>query len=83
MIFYLECDHSHEYCGLILQLLRVALDHAWGLSQVRGRRRHFRTYTAVRVVLAIAFNKLCLVRWPRHKSQTPLPTPAYWPREYR
>ncbi|SCV74320.1 BQ2448_6752 [Microbotryum intermedium] len=37
----------------------------------------------IRVVLAIAFNKLYLARWHRHKDQIPLPTSYLLAREVR
>ncbi|SCV70629.1 BQ2448_3391 [Microbotryum intermedium] len=52
-----------------------------GLPRVRGGDRNSRTYIVVRVVLAIAFNKLYLARWHRHKDQIPLPTPYLLARE--
>ncbi|SCV68488.1 BQ2448_609 [Microbotryum intermedium] len=80
---------------LVLQLLRVSLGQAdefqsgtvdspqimLGLPRVRGGNRNSRTYIVVRVVLAIAFNKLYLARWHRHKDQIPLPTPYLLARE--
>ncbi|SCV75020.1 BQ2448_8049 [Microbotryum intermedium] len=86
MHFFFECEHSLEYWSLVLQLLRVSLGQAdefqsgtvdspqimLGLPRVRGGDRNSRTYIVVRVVLAIAFNKLYLARWHRHKNQIPL-----------
>ncbi|SCV67447.1 BQ2448_5058 [Microbotryum intermedium] len=54
-----------------------------GLPRVRGGDRNSRTYIVIRVVLAIAFNKLNLARWHRHKDQTPLPAPYLLAREVR
>ncbi|SCV71190.1 BQ2448_2778 [Microbotryum intermedium] len=48
-----------------------------------GGDRNSRTYIVIRVVLAIAFNKLYLARWHRHKDQTPLPAPYLLAREVR
>ncbi|SCZ90981.1 BZ3500_MvSof-1268-A1-R1_Chr1-3g02444 [Microbotryum saponariae] len=90
-------DHSREFWRLTLQLLRVALGQAGdfqpgevdspqimlGLPRVRGESRDSRTYIVVRVVLAIAFNKLYLARWHQHKDQIPLPTPYFLSREVR
>ncbi|SCV74908.1 BQ2448_7937 [Microbotryum intermedium] len=81
MHFFFECEHSLEYWSLVLQLLRVSLDHAWSSPRVRGGDRNSRTYIVVRVVRAIAFNKLYLARWHRHKDQIPLPTPYLLARE--
>ncbi|SCV67643.1 BQ2448_5254 [Microbotryum intermedium] len=95
MHFFFECEHSLEYWSLVLQLLRVSLGQAdefqsgtvdspqimLGLPRVRGGDRNSRTYIVVRVVLAIAFNKLYLARWHRHKDQIPLPTPYLLARE--
>ncbi|SCV74323.1 BQ2448_6755 [Microbotryum intermedium] len=83
MHFFFECEHSLEYWSLVLQLLRVSLDHAWSSPRVRGGDRNSRTYIVVRVVLAIAFNKLYLARWHRHKDQIPLPTSYLLAREVR
>ncbi|SCV69300.1 BQ2448_2320 [Microbotryum intermedium] len=95
MHFFFECEHSLEYWSLVLQLLRVSLGQAdefqsgtvdspqimLGLPRVRGGDRNSRTYIVVRVVLAIAFNKLYLARWHRHKDRIPLPTPYLLVRE--
>ncbi|SCV73031.1 BQ2448_6956 [Microbotryum intermedium] len=68
--FYFQCDHSREYWGLILQLLRVRTSQ---LSELHCRSGCF----------AIAFNKLYLARWHLHKDQTPLPTLYLLVREVR
>ncbi|SCV68065.1 BQ2448_186 [Microbotryum intermedium] len=83
--------------SVILQLLRVTLGQAddfqpgkvdssqimLGLPWVRGGDRNSGTYIVIRVVLAIAFIKLYLARWHRHKDQTPLPAPYLLAREVR
>ncbi|SCV74517.1 BQ2448_7546 [Microbotryum intermedium] len=54
-----------------------------GLPRVRGGDRNSRTYIVIRVVFAIAFNKLYLARWHRHKDPTPLPALYLLAREVR
>ncbi|SCV73782.1 BQ2448_6212 [Microbotryum intermedium] len=77
MHFFFECDHSHEFQPVEVDSSQIIL----GLPRVRGGDRNFRTYIVIRVVLAIAFNKLYLARWHRHKDQIPLPTPYLLARE--
>ncbi|SGZ15411.1 BQ5605_C029g10669 [Microbotryum silenes-dioicae] len=66
--------------------LNVTIHIMLGLPRVRGGSRDSRTYIVVRVVLAIAFNRLYLAylaRWHQHKDQIPLPTPYFLTREVR
>ncbi|SGY34853.1 BQ5605_C002g01691 [Microbotryum silenes-dioicae] len=78
--FFFIYDHSREYWRLILQLLSVALGQAVAdgvqPSEVESphimlgvRASRLSDSIVVRVVLAIAFNKLYLARWHRHKIQ--------------
>ncbi|SGZ22527.1 BQ5605_C022g09501 [Microbotryum silenes-dioicae] len=77
MHFYFECDHSREQVTSNLAKLTPSSQIMLGLPRVRGGSRDSRTYIVVRVVLAIAFNRLYLARWHQHKDQIPLPTPYF------
>ncbi|SCZ90168.1 BZ3500_MvSof-1268-A1-R1_Chr9g10737 [Microbotryum saponariae] len=79
MHFYFECDHSRDFQPGEVDSPQIML----GLPRVSGESRDSRTYIVVRVVLAIAFNKLYLARWHQHKDQISLPTPYFLTREVR